>query len=114
MLSDLRSALRWLCNHPVFTFAVTAILALGIGTNTAVFSIVDAVLLRPLPYSSSGRLIRIEETSAKIPITGIPPADYLRLHDRFDLFSRINAFQKDVVTITGIDEPIQAVALRST
>ena len=112
MLCDLHWALRWFRNSPVFTLAVTAILALGIGANTAVFSIVDAVLLRPLPYPSAQRLIRIEETSTKIPITGIPATDYLRLRDRADLFSGIGAFQKDVVTITDTDEPVQAVALR--
>jgi putative ABC transport system permease protein len=112
MLCDLRCALRWFRNSPVFIFAVTAILALGIGANTAVFSIVDAVLLRPLPYASARRLIRIEETSTKIPIAGIPATDYLRLRNRADLFSGIGAFQKDVVTITDTEEPVQAVALR--
>jgi putative ABC transport system permease protein len=65
MTKDLLWALRWLRKNPLFTAAVTAILALGIGANTAVFSIVDAVLLRPLPFESSSRLVRIEEISTK-------------------------------------------------
>ncbi len=79
-------ALRWVRKNPLFTLAVTAIFALGIGANTAVFSIVDAVLLRPLPYPSAHRLVRIDETSSKIPVPGVPAEGYLRWHDRTSAF----------------------------
>ncbi len=79
MFKDLLWAVRWLRKNPLFTAAVTAILALGIGANTAVFSIVDAVLLRPLPFESSSRLVRIEEAGAKGAFTLVPAQDYLSL-----------------------------------
>jgi putative ABC transport system permease protein len=112
MISDLLCAVRWLYKNPFFTLAVTAILALGIGANTAVFSIVDAVLLRPLPYQSSDRLIRIEEESPKRLQSGIPAADYLFWRDRTDLFDKTIPFLRDFVTMTGAGDPDQVISVR--
>ncbi len=114
MTKDLLLAIRWLGKHPLFTASVTAILALGIGANTAVFSVVDAVLLRPLPYESSERLVRIEESSAKVPMNGVPAQDYLEWRERSDLFDRTVPFIKDFVTISGAGEPDQISALRTS
>ncbi|MGA2591965.1 MAG: ABC transporter permease [Bryobacteraceae bacterium] len=114
MLQDLLWALRWLRKNPLFTTAATAILALGIGANTAVFSIVDAVLLRPLPYASARRLVRIDETSTKHLISGIPVEDYLRWQDRPNLFEKKVPYLKDSVTLTGGIEPDQVFALRTS
>src|SRR5438132_8499136 len=57
VLQDVHYAVRWLRRNPIFTFAVIATLALGIGATTAVFSVVDSVLLRPLPYPNSERIV---------------------------------------------------------
>jgi putative ABC transport system permease protein len=114
MSKDLLWAWRWLRRNPLFAAAVTAILALGIGANTAVFSIVDAVLLRPLPYESSPRLVRVVEASTKRPQSLIPAADYLRWRDRTDLFEKTVAYTKDWVTLTGGGEPDQVIALRTS
>ncbi len=108
-VGDLCHGLRIVRKSPAFTAAVVAILALGIGANTAVFSIVDAVLLRPLPYASPGRLVRIEETNANIS-----SQEYLRWRDRGDLFEKIAAQHRDDVTITDIGEPDQVIAQRTT
>ena len=113
MTKDFRWALRWLRNNPLFTAAVTVILALGIGANTAVFSIVDAVLLRGLPYVSSDRMIRVEETATTRLIPGVPAKDYLRWRERSDLFEQTVPYVKDFVTLTGGSEPDQVLALRT-
>src|SRR5690348_3794240 len=113
MLQDLHWAVRWLRKNPLFTAAITAILALGIGANTAVFSIVDAVLLRPLPYVHADRLVRVEESANGRLIAGLPPRDYFRWQDRTDLFEKTIPYVKDFVTITGAGEPDQVMGLRT-
>ena len=90
------------------------ILALGIGANTAVFSIVDAVLLQPLPYESPERLVMIEENASKRPMSGVAAEDYLRWNDRSDLFEKTVPYIRDTVTLTGAGDPDQIIALRAS
>lgn len=106
-------ALRWLRRNPSFAAAIVFILALGIGANTAVFSIVDAVLLRPSPYPSAHSLVRVEESSTGRMWSGVPVKDYRCWADRSDVFEKIAPYIRDTVTLTGDGEPEQVIAVRS-
>ena len=77
-LSDLRFALRTLRRTPAFTFAAVVCLALGIGANTAIFSVIDGVLLRPLPYRTPDRLVGVWERSldGRSDRNSLSPANY--------------------------------------
>src|ERR1017187_10493982 len=114
MAREFLAAFRWLRRNPLFTLAVTAILALGIGANTAIFSIVDAVLLRPLPYEAASRMVRIEETSTKKPMNRIPAHHYQTWSARSDLFEKTAGHSRDDVTIYVAGEPDQVIARRAT
>src|ERR1035438_6784365 len=114
MSRDLLNALRFFGKNPLFTLAVTAILGLGIGANTAAFSIVDAVLLRPLPYQSSERLVRIEEVNPNLVIKTIAAEDYRFWGNRGDILDKTAPYRKDVVTLTNFGAPEQVFAERTS
>src|ERR1043166_7230913 len=72
MLADLRYALRGLSRAPGFALAAILTLALGIGANTTIFSLVDAVFLRPLPYPHAARLVMVWDQLAKLGLDRFP------------------------------------------
>jgi predicted permease len=104
---DLLHALRWLFKHPWFLVAVVAILALGIGANTAIFSIADAVLLRPPPYQASERLVRIKEKAPKWELSVISAEDFRFWENRSDLFDRTVPYRRDIATLNYAGVPDQ-------
>src|SRR5580658_9734875 len=114
MAVDIVHALRRLAKNPWFLVAVIAILGLGIGANTAVFSIADAVLLRPPPYQASARLVRIRENTPKWEMSIISTDDFRVWQNRSDLFDRTVPYRRDIATLTYAGVPDQAFAVRTS
>ena len=110
-LQDLRYALRQLRKSPGFTIVAVITLALGIGANTAVFSVIDAVMLRPLPYYQPEHLIEAESVN-----THNPQPDNISYPDFFDWRSQnrtlehLVSYHDNLFTLTGLERPIQVDA----
>ena len=77
MRMDIRYCLRTLARTPVFTITVVLTLALGIGANTAIFSIVDRLLLRSLPFPNGEQLVVLHESRRTAPRMDVSPANWL-------------------------------------
>jgi putative ABC transport system permease protein len=94
LLQDLRYGLRMLVKNPVFAVVAVVTLALGIGANTAIFSVVDAVLLRPLPYPEANRLVFLWSTmkSQGVPLSSSALPDYQGWRDQNKVFEGLAAF----------------------
>ena len=105
---DLRYGLRMLAKNPGFTLIAVLALALGIGANTAVFSVVNAVLLRPLPLKEPDRLVWMWGDRIRQQGNGrgsISPPDFVDFREQNQVFERISAFQNFPFNLTGSGEP---------
>ena len=114
MMADLRYALRALGRAPGFTLAVVLTLALGIGANSAVFSVVHSVLLRPLPYSEPGRLVNIHGRYPDFGRTSTSLPDFQDLRSGTRSFEQMAARHGAAFVLTGEGEPERVVADRVT
>ena len=116
MLNDLRFAVRLLWKSPGFTTVAIVALALGIGANTAIFSLVNSVLLRPLPFRDSGRLAIFWETDPAQGFNRQGPSgpNYLDFRDQSKSFEDMALLEQGTGTVTGFGEPQQIPALRVT
>jgi len=94
-----------LLKSPGFTAVAVLTLALGIGANTAIFSVVNAVLLRPLPYPESSRLVLLGEASEQIPDMSIAMANFNDWRAQNTVFENMAAYQGDNTVLTGRGEP---------
>jgi putative ABC transport system permease protein len=107
--ADLRFAWRQQRRSPAFAAAAVATLALGIGANTAVFSVVDAVILRPLPFRDSGRLVSIQMRDTR----GTPHPDnvdyptFFDLRERNQAYEHIVSYRSDSIVLTGYGQAVQ-------
>ncbi|HMG76363.1 MAG TPA: ABC transporter permease [Pyrinomonadaceae bacterium] len=102
---DIRFAVRMLRKNWSVTAIVVVVLALGIGANTAIFSVVNAALLRPLPYADPDRLVRLSEDSPQVPQMSISYPNFLDWREQNKVFSGIAAMQFRSLNLTGVDEP---------
>ena len=116
LLKDLHYSLRTLRRMPGFTIVALMVLALGIGANTAIFSVVNSVVLRPLPYPGADRLALIWETDLKDGIKREGPSgpNFLDWKEQSQSFEEMALLEVGTGTLTGESEPEQVTGLRVT
>ena len=112
-MNDLKFAIRQLAKTPGFTVIAVLTLALGVGATTAIFSVVNAVLLRPLPYAEPDRLLRIYTEFPGFPNGGLrrfaaSPPEYLDLRRETKSWETLDAWTSFGVNVAGDDQPARA------
>ena len=115
LFQDLRLAPRQFFKNPGYTAVAILTLALGIGANTAIFSVVNAVLLRPLPFKDPDRLVRVWHTPPAKSFPGIDKfavsaANYLDWQRENHVFEQMGIFSGRFLTLTGVAQPQQVTA----
>jgi len=107
LLQDMRHGMRMLRNNPGFTAAAAVTLALGIGANTAIFSIVNAAILRPLPYKDSSRIVMVNSHTAMFPTfsLGISWPDVQQIRSQASSLEQTAAYTGADKTLTGKGDP---------
>ncbi|HVG21959.1 MAG TPA: ABC transporter permease [Blastocatellia bacterium] len=105
LLQDFRYGLRVLIKSPGFTLVAVFALALGIGANSAIFSVVNAVLLRPLPYDNPDRLMLASQTGPEIGTMKFSPADFLDLREQSQSFDGVGGVISWKFNLTGAGDP---------
>ena len=113
---DLRYAVRMLAKSPGFTAVAALTLALGIGANAAIFSLVNAVLLRPLPYANPGQLVDVSEAKPKAGVSGagVSYPAFVELRDHSRVFTSVAGLAGHALTLTGHGEPADVSTLAVT
>lgn len=112
LLQDIRYGWRMLARNPAFTAIAVLTLAIGIGASTAIFSVVDTVLLRPLPYRDSEKLVLVSETLPGMSMDGIgvSAGEYQDYRDRNRSFSQVAAYESAGFNLTGAGQPLRVNA----
>ncbi|MEY2549454.1 MAG: hypothetical protein QOD64_2036, partial [Verrucomicrobiota bacterium] len=106
-MNTLRYAFRQLRKSPGFTFVAVLTLALGIGANTAIFTVVNAVLLSPLPYPDADRLVAVQSRNFQENLKGLgfAPAGFRDVEKQVTSFDGIAAFRYNYDNLTGVEKP---------
>src|SRR6266566_3530563 len=116
LVEDVQFGLRMLRKKPGFVATAVLTLALGIGANTAIFSVVDAILLRPLPYPEPDRLVRIWESSPKRDVVrnSVNPLNFLDWRDHSESFVSMAALASLVTNLSANGQPIAVQGMQVT
>ncbi|MDQ3604757.1 MAG: ABC transporter permease, partial [Gemmatimonadota bacterium] len=117
LLQDLRYSARGLSKAPGFTALVVLTLALGIGANTAIFSVVNALLLRPLPYAEADRLVRLFQTFPTPDGRGtgsVSPPNFRDWREQNRSFEELTAYTGGNVNLQGVDTPERLSSVAAT
>ena len=116
LLQDIRYALRLCLRTPGFTIVAVLALAIGIGANTAIFTIVNAVLIERLPYRDPSRLVVLWESSSRRPgrPNTVGPGNYLRWRVRANAFEEMAGVVDMRINLTGVDNPEELVVQNVT
>ena len=101
LLRDLRLAIRSLSRHPLFAVIAVITIALGIGANSAIFSVVNGVMLKPLPYQDPTNLVMVWTAYPDNPKFPISIAEYLDYRTESDAMENVGAYSVQAVTVTG-------------
>src|SRR5579864_361562 len=114
MLSDVRYALRLIRKAPAFTASIVLTVALGIGATTAIFSVVDAVLLQPLPFAEPQRLYQVAEKNDKLhlPVFAASVLNFVSWREQIERFDEIGAVGFGSYAMSGGGEPEQFTGFR--
>jgi putative ABC transport system permease protein len=109
-MRQMKLALRMLVKRPGFTLVAIATLAVGIGANAAIFSVVNGVLLRPLPYPEPNRVVRLSEHTSRSDHVNVSYLNLVDWRQRLKTFSAIAGYQGSTTTVLGGTEPTFADA----
>ena len=112
LLQDIRYGWRMLTRNPAFTAIAVLTLAIGIGASTAIFSVVDTILLRPLPYREPEKLVLVSETLPGMSTDeiGVSAGEYQDYRDRNRSFSQVAAYESAGFNLTGAGQPLRVNA----
>jgi putative ABC transport system permease protein len=111
---DIRYSVRLLFKNRTVTLVALVALALGIGANTAIFSVINAVLLKGLPYKDADQLVVIWEKLKQVDQVELSPGDFAAYSERGRSFTHIAASERANFNLTGIDEPLRLEGQRAT
>jgi putative ABC transport system permease protein len=114
---DMRYGARTLMKQPGFTFIALVTIALGIGANTAIFSVVNAVLIKPLPYPDADRLVQVWQTyQPTLPKVGVSGASFQTWREQTQVFSQVSGYRwvSKKLNLTGEGEPVRLQATYAT
>src|SRR5262245_11673982 len=115
LLQDLRYGARMLWKNPGYTLIAVITLALGIGGNAAIFSVVNTVLLRPLPFENPAQLVVIQETRLpQFPQFSVSPGNFLDWQKQQTAFTQMEAYTGIPFNLTGTGEPERLRGIRMT